>query len=936
MSKSHQETLNLPRTRFPMKANLASREPKILERWKQIDLYNKLRQARKDYPKFILHDGPPYANGEIHLGHAINKTLKDMVVRSRSMAGYDAPYVPGWDCHGLPIELNVEKKYGKVGQKLDATSYRKACRAYAEKQVALQRKGFIRLGINGDWDNPYTTMQPRFEASTVRAFGDLWRNGHIKPGLKPVHWCDQCGSALAEAEVEYHDHDSTAIDVRFALKHSELSAIFPDVLDSETRVSLVIWTTTPWTLPANRCVSVHPELKYQLVQVGEEALILAEPLTEAVLNRAALQSHQILGKVEGSQLQGLTASHPFLKRDVPVFTARFVTSDTGTGAVHSAPPHGLDDYALGQEHGLPMETEVQQNGCFAAGDMPYSGLHIKKANDKIVELLQAKNALLHSESYQHSYPYCWRHRTPLMYLATPQWFISMDQQGLRSKALEAINHVRWFPDWGQQRLEAMLRERPDWCISRQRTWGVPVPLFVHRQTNEPHPDTPRLINALADLIEERGDMDSLYTDAAPTLLGDQADEYRLLGHTLDVWFDSGSTHRLILEAEQEEQTDLYLEGSDQHRGWFQSSLLISVAAHDRAPYRQVLTHGFVVDGDGHKMSKSLGNITSPQDIIKEYGADLLRLWVASTDYRNEMVLSDEVINHAVEGYRRVRNTARFLLGNLADYDHDKSAVPHEQLLRLDRWAICRCAQLQQEIMEAYDKYQFHLVFQRIYNFCNVDMGSFYLDILKDRLYTMPADSQGRRSAQTAMMHILQSLVRWLAPILPFTSEDIWEHIPQSDAPESVHLSEWLRQGLDDDPEELDYWNEIRQIRDEVYRCIEQMRTDGQLGSSLQAEVCLYVDNDRRAKLAQLEGELSFAFICSSVELLPLGSQPENAVIADMKVGITVTPSTQAKCSRCWHYSSDIKEGSKKGDSQEAICNRCQDNVEGAGETRLYA
>ncbi|MEH6604385.1 MAG: isoleucine--tRNA ligase, partial [Pseudomonadales bacterium] len=709
----YKHTLNLPKTDFPMKANLANREPKFLEDWEKGDIYQKIRQVSAGREKFILHDGPPYANGDIHIGHAVNKILKDIIVKSKTMSGFDAPYVPGWDCHGLPIELNVEKKVGKAGVKVDASTFRSKCREYATKQVNGQREDFKRLGVLGDWDNPYLTMDFTFEANIIRTLGTIADKGHLHQGFKPVHWCMDCGSALAEAEVEYQDKTSPAIDVMFpAIDPDALSAAFGANVDAG---ALVIWTTTPWTLPANLAVALHADLDYVLVSVqraeGDVVVVLAEALLESCLARYGAQAHSVLGRCKGQALEGLQLQHPFLQRHVPVILGEHVTTEAGTGAVHTAPGHGVDDFVVGKQYGLEVYNPVGSNGVFLPDTPIVAGQHVFKANAVIVELLQTSGMLLNHSPIEHSYPHCWRHKTPIIFRATPQWFISMTSAGLLPAAMNAVEQVEWIPEWGKARIESMMSSRPDWCISRQRTWGVPIALFINKQTAALHPETPRLIEEVAKRVEQNG-IDAWFDLEIAELLGDEADQYDKVTDTLDVWFDSGVTHACVLRQREglSFPADLYLEGSDQHRGWFQSSLLTSVAANGVQPYKQVLTHGFTVDADGRKMSKSVGNVVAPQQIMKTLGADILRLWVASADYRNEMTVSDEIFKRTADSYRRIRNTARFLLSNLEGFDPTENLVPAADMLALDRWAVDLAARLQDEIDEAYNSYQFHQIY----------------------------------------------------------------------------------------------------------------------------------------------------------------------------------------------------------------------------------
>ena len=949
---NYKDTLNLPQTDFPMKANLAGREPEMLKYWDDIGLYAKLRELaqEQDRPKFVLHDGPPYANGDIHIGHAVDKILKDIIVKGKTLSGFDAPYIPGWDCHGLPIELNVEKKFGKVGQKLDAPAFRDKCRDYARRQVDGQRQDFVRLGVLGDWQHPYLTMDYSFEADIVRALGRIIANGHLDKGYKPVHWCTDCGSALAEAEVEYEDKVSPAIDVRFAVLDEEsllARCRYAEGHKGEGPVSVVIWTTTPWTLPANRAVAVNPELDYVVVQVRRdqrsERLVLAEALLKDAMLRYGCEQYQVLAYCRGEALEHLLLAHPFYDREVPVILGNHVTTEAGTGAVHTAPGHGQDDYVVGQRYNIPVDNPVAANGVFVEGTELFAGKHVFAANDDVLDVLKARGALVHCENLRHSYPHCWRHKTPIIFRATPQWFISMEQRGLRKSALQAIRGVEWLPDWGQARIEGMVAGRPDWCISRQRTWGVPIALFVHRQTGKLHPDTARLIEEVALRIERHG-VDAWFELEPQALLGDEvAEDYEKVVDTLDVWFDSGTTHQCVLERREALgfPADLYLEGSDQHRGWFQSSLLTSVAMHGTAPYRQVLTHGFTVDAKGQKMSKSKGNVVAPQKVVNSLGADILRLWVAATDYRAEMTVSDEILRRAADAYRRMRNTARFLLANMVGFDPVEHALAPDDMIMLDRWVVARAAKLQEEVIRAYASYEFHHIYQKVHNFCANDLGGFYLDVIKDRQYTTQADSVARRSTQTAMYFIAEALVRWLAPILSFTAEEIWRNLPGK-REESVFLETWFELPDMFLPGEAaterfgpDYWEGVLAVRDLVKKEAEKVRVAGDIGSSLDAEIDLYCDDGWLENLARLEDELRFVMITSYARIHPLSEQPDDAVVFELdgaRIGVRVTPSRHAKCVRCWHHREDVGADA----AHPELCGRCVDNVAGAGEHRKFA
>lgn len=938
----YKHTLNLPDTGFPMRGNLAQREPERLKQWQDLDLYHAQRAKRAGAEKFILHDGPPYANGSIHIGHAVNKILKDIIVKSRNLMGYDAPYVPGWDCHGLPIEHKVEQDIGKAGVKVDYAAFRQACRDYAAKQVAGQKADFIRLGVLGDWDNPYLTMDPRVEADIVRALGGIVANGHLMRGYKPVYWSVVGQSALAEAEVEYQDKISTQIDVRFPAVDPEL-LLAPFAAEAGSGpVSIVIWTTTPWTIPANQAVALNPELEYALVQLdagnGEERMVLASALIETIMARWDVTQYRVLGRCLGASLEGLLLKHPLYDKQVPVVLGHHVSTDAGTGAVHTAPDHGMEDFEVGRDYNIGTLNLVQADGTYTSASGEFAGVHVYKADEPICAALEREGALVRSEKFQHSYPHCWRTKTPLIYRATPQWFISMDQNGLKADALQAIKGVRWVPGWGQNRIEAMVEQSPDWCISRQRTWGVPITLFIHKETQELHPQTAELIEAVARQIEAGG-IDAWYTLDKADLLGQDADSYDKVTDTLDVWFDSGVTHASVLTRRPELgqfPADIYLEGSDQHRGWFQSSLKTAIAIRGQAPYREVLTHGFTVDADGRKMSKSLGNVIAPQEVMNELGADILRLWVAATDYSGEMTVSKDILKRTADAYRRIRNTARFLLANLSGFEPERDALAPGEMLALDRWIVDRADQLQQEIDKAYRQYSFLQIYQKVHGFCSIDLGGFYLDIIKDRQYTTPADSQARRSCQTAMYHVAEALCRWIAPILSFTADEIWEYLPGQREP-SVFFATWY-DGLftlaDAEPLGREYWQQILAVKEAVNKALEEARKAGTIKGSLSAEVSLYCEPKLAGQLAALGEELRFVLITSEAYVFGEdGAGQEDAVVTDMSgLRVAIKPTAFDKCARCWHHRPEVGSHEAHPD----LCARCIENTEGAGEQRRFA
>ncbi|MEZ9629995.1 isoleucine--tRNA ligase [Vibrio breoganii] len=940
----YKDTLNLPETGFPMRGNLANREPEMLKRWYKEDLYGAIREAKKGNKPFVLHDGPPYANGDIHIGHALNKILKDIIIKSKTLSGYDAPYIPGWDCHGLPIELMVEKKKGKPGHKISAAEFREECRKYAAGQVEGQKESFKRLGIMGEWDKPYRTMDFGTEANIIRALGKIADNGHLLKGFKPVHWCTDCGSALAEAEVEYKDKVSPSIDVKFAAADEKavLSKFsLADGHEGEGDISVVIWTTTPWTLPANRAVCMRDDLEYVLVQVeGEnpQRLILASDLAKDVMDRAGIEHFHNLGFAKGADLELLNFQHPFYDFTVPAILGEHVTTDSGTGIVHTAPGHGQEDFVVGQHYNLEVANPVGSNGVYLPDTELFAGQHVFKANNSVLEVLKEKGALLHHHAYEHSYPHCWRHKTPIIFRATPQWFVSMDQAGLRTNALEAIKGVQWMPEWGQSRIEGMVEGRPEWCISRQRTWGVPITLFVHKETSELHPDTQQLIEKVAQLVEEKGIQAWWDVDTAELLGEEDAANYEKTLDTLDVWFDSGVTHYSVVDAREEFNgagADLYLEGSDQHRGWFQSSLISSIAMKGEAPYKQVLTHGFVVDGQGRKMSKSVGNVVAPKDVTNKLGADILRLWVSSTDYTGEVAVSDEILKRSADAYRRIRNTARFFLANLSGFNPATDLVPAEEMVALDRWAVGRAQAAQQEIVKAYEEYNTHAVTQRLMQFCSIEMGSFYLDVIKDRQYTAKQGSHAQRSCQTALYYIVEALVRWMAPIMSFTADEIWNEMP-GERDKFVFTGEWF-DGLFGlaEGEELnnEFWSDVQQVRASVNKLLEDARKEKLIGGSLQAEVTLFADDALASKLNKLGDELRFVLLTSRADVAPVSEKSDTAQQTEIEgLFVQVNATELEKCDRCWHHTADV--GTIEG--HETICGRCVSNVEGEGEVRKFA
>ena len=923
----YSKTVNLLESPFPMRGNLAKREGGWLKSWYEHKRYEKLREIAQGRPKFILHDGPPYANGDIHIGHAANKILKDIILRSKTLAGFDAPYVPGWDCHGLPIELMVEKLHGKD---IPAARFRELCREYAKEQIARQKKDFMRLGVMGDWAHPYLTMDFQTEAETVRALGEIYLAGYLYRGEKPVQFCLDCGSSLAEAEVEYKDKISPAVDVAYRFKDNAALARAFGLSEIGGEAFAVIWTTTPWTLPASQAISAGADVVYQLIDTPKGKLVLAKDLAEEALKRYGFDNSVVLAETGGAKLENLHLEHPFLERDIPMLNGDHVTTEAGTGLVHTAPSHGLDDYFVCLKYGIELDNPVNGEGRYRSDVPRVAGLTVWEANPVITEWLQENGRLLADTKIEHSYAHCWRHKTPLIYRATGQWFIGMDKAGhdgktLRNKAMKAVDDTEFFPAWGRARLEAMIEGRPDWVVSRQRYWGTPMTFFVHKESGELHPKSAELLEEVAKRIEKKG-IEAWFSLDAKELLGEEAADYEKLNDTLDVWFDSGSTHFSVLKQREELAwpADLYLEGSDQHRGWFQSSMLIGCATVGRAPYKQLLTHGFVVDQNGRKMSKSLGNVVAPQEVYNEFGADILRLWTASTDYSGELAISKEILKRVTESYRRIRNTLSFLFANLSDFSPIEHAVPQDQMVEIDRYAMILARQLQERLAgDFYPRYAFHFAVKDIVAFCSEDLGAFYLDILKDRLYTTQVDSHARRSAQTALYHITRSLVLLISPILCFTGEEAWDIIGGGEE-DSVLFHTWHEfPSINEKSEEalLKKWQAVREVREAVTAAIEPLRADKSVGSSLQAEVAITAPDALAGYLKALGEELRFALLVSEVSV---AKGDELTVAAKVSGG--------EKCERCWHYTDDV--GSVA--AHPTLCARCAENVSGKGETRHYA
>lgn len=932
MATDYSNTLNLPKTEFPMRANLPAKEPEILKKWNESNIYQKQLEQCAGGRKFILHDGPPYANGGIHLGTALNKVLKDMIVKYFSMKGYYAPYVPGWDTHGLPIEHRAIIELGLDRHNTDPVEFRDACKGFALKYLDIQREEFKRLGVRGDWDHPYITMDPKFEARQVKIFGEMARKGYIYKGMRPVYWCADCETALAEAEIEYEEDSTVSVYVKFPVKDGKGKIEVPD---NGGKVYFLIWTTTIWTLPGNMAICLNDDFTYSLVKAGDEYFIIARELVEDVMKKGSIDNYTVVENYKGAELGGIICSHPFLGRDSVIITGEHVTLEAGTGCVHTAPGHGAEDFYACREYNIPVIVPVDDKGYLTREAGQFSGLFYEKANAEIEKELKESGMLFASEKILHQYPHCWRCKEPIIYRATEQWFASID--GFREEAINAIKEVEWIPQWGEDRITGMVRERRDWCISRQRTWGVPIPIFYCDECGEVliNEDT---IEAVSKLFGEKGS-NAWYTMSAEEILPPGTfckcgcSKFRKENDIMDVWFDSGSTHDAVLETREELgwPADMYLEGSDQHRGWFQSSLLTAVATRGKAPYRTVLTHGYVVDGEGRKMSKSLGNGIDPQDVINQYGADILRLWVASSDYRVDIRISPDILKQLTEVYRKIRNTARFILGNISDFLPDEHMVPADEMQEIDRWALTRVTRLVEKVDSAYRRYEFHQMFHAIHNFCVVDMSNFYLDILKDRLYTMPAASRERRSAQSAMYRILDILVRMLAPVLAFTSEEIWQNMPhgKNDIAESIQLNKWPGpESFHEDPELEQKWERIIRIREDVSKALELARNDKTIGHSLNAEVAIYADKDNYEFIKGLNVDLASVFIVSAFRLEKIEEAEDDAHKGEYVPGIRVkiNRAPGEKCERCWMYSETV--GTIEG--RHDVCERCANVLEEIG------
>ncbi|QCI20302.1 isoleucine--tRNA ligase [Buchnera aphidicola (Brachycaudus cardui)] len=935
----YKKTLNLPITKFSMRGNLAQKEPEILKNWNENHLYQLIRKKNEGKKIFFLHDGPPYANGNIHIGHAVNKILKDIIIKSKNMSGFDAPFIPSWDCHGLPIEQKVEKLI-ICNKAISTLEFQKKCRQYAQSQIKEQKKDFIRLGVIGDWNNPHLTMDFKNEANIIRTLSKIIKKKHLYQDFKPIYWCLKCSSSLSEAEIEYSKKKSDSIIV--ALKSQcdfTINTLFNVSKSNNKEIYLPIWTTTPWTLPSSKAITIHPDFEYELIETEKSNFIIAKELVNNVFNKLKIKKWLIINSIKGKFLENTTFLHPLLKNIyLPVILGKHVNLESGTGAVHTAPDHGPDDYTISQKYNIKTSHFVNVDGNYVAEThSQLDGINVFKANPIIIKLLIDKNLLLHYESLTHNYPHCWRHKSPIIYRATPQWFINIDQFKLRNQCLQEIKKVSWIPEWGESRIKDMIQKRPDWCISRQRKWGVPMSIFIHKKTGEIHPKISFLMEKIAKKVELEG-IQVCWNLDLKEILGQEYQSYIQILDILDVWFESGNTHTSIKYTNKKytkNSADMYLEGSDQHRGWFMSSLIISTLISGKAPYSKVLTHGFVVDGTGQKMSKSIGNTISPNDIVQKLGADILRLWVASSNYCNDISISDEILKNSSDTYRRIRNTARFLLANINDFEPDKHIVDKNEMISLDKWAIGQTKIVQEEIIKFYNSYNFHGVIQRIMYFCSMEMGSFYLDIIKDRQYTLKTNSKERRSCQTAMYYIIHSLVRWIAPILSFTADEIWHYLPEKKS-KYVFTEEWFDKlfHLDqDDFFNYQFWNEIINIKNEVNKFLEIEIKNKNLNNSLEASIILYVLPELSKKLKSLGTELKFIFLTSEVIVKTYESAPTNTktskTIAHFKISLTKIK--KQKCLRCWHYSIDIENYINNTD----ICNRCILNTVGNGEKRTF-
>lgn len=936
----YKNTLNLPNTKFPMRANLKEKELKILKNWNDNELYQLIRKKKERKKIFFLHDGPPYANGNIHIGHAINKILKDIIIKSKSMSGFDAPYIPSWDCHGLPIEQQVEKINNISTKDISTLMFQEKCREYAQEQVEKQKKDFIRLGVIGDWENSHLTMNFQNEANIIRTLSRIIEKKYLYQDFKPIHWCTVCASSLSEAEIEYFKKQSDSIIVAFKSKYPlTIKKLFNNVPFNNKEIYLPIWTTTPWTLPSSKAIAIHSDIQYQLIETKKYYIIIAKELVKNVLNKLKITTCNIVNSIHGSLLENTIFLHPFLKNvTIPVILGNHVSYESGTGAVHTAPDHGIDDYIVSQKYNIKTSNIINSQGNYISNiHTTLDNVNVLQANPIIIELLKKNNSLLHYESLIHSYPHCWRHKTPIIFRATPQWFINIDKNQLRQKLLQEIKKVKWIPNWGESRIKDMIQKRPHWCISRQRKWGVPMSIFIHKKTRQIHPNTYNLMQKIAKKVEFTGIREWLDINIKE-LLGKEYHLYEKISDILDVWFESGNTHTSITYRNKKYNTkkaDMYLEGSDQHRGWFMSSLVISTLINKEAPYSTVLTHGFAVDGNGQKMSKSIGNTISPNEIVNTFGADILRLWVASSNYSNDISISHEILQNTSDMYRRIRNTARFILANITDFNPKEHLIYQNDMIFLDRWAIAQTLIAQQEIVNCYEKYNFHGVVQRLMYFCSIEMGSFYLDIIKDRQYTLQKSSKARRSCQTAMYYIIHALVRWIAPILSFTANEIWEYIPDTDS-KYVFTEEWFDKLFylnEHDILHYTFWNNIIKLKHEINKFIEDQIKNKIINNSLETSIILYVSNTFAKKLEILGKEIKFIFLTSSVEIKPYNQAPlstiKSKIIHQLKIDLHKIPGQ--KCLRCWHYFSSNKHSTKESN----ICPRCILNTIGNGEKRIF-
>lgn len=936
----YKKTLNLPKTKFSMKANLSEKEPRILENWNENDLYKLIRKKKEGKKIFFLHDGPPYANGNIHIGHAVNKILKDVIIKSKNISGFDAPFIPSWDCHGLPIEQKVEEFNVYKNEKISTSEFQKKCRKYAQSQIKVQKKDFIRLGVIGDWEKPHLTMDFKNEANIIRTLSKIIEKKYLYQDFKPIYWCLKCSSSLSEAEIEYYKKISDSIIVALKSQNNDiLKKLFNCSKINDKEIYLPIWTTTPWTLPSSKAITVHPDFQYQLIETKKSYFIIAAELVDHVFKKLKIKKWIVINSLKGIFLEKINFLHPFLNNVfLPVILGKHVNLESGTGAVHTAPDHGPDDYIISQKYNIKTNHLVNIYGNYVSNIHPQlDGINVFKANPIIIKLLINNNLLLHHESLNHNYPHCWRHKSPIIYRATPQWFIKIDQDKLRSKSLKEIKKVFWIPEWGESRIKEMIKKRPDWCISRQRKWGVPMSIFIHKKTGKIHPENSLLMEKIAKKVE-LGGIQVCWNLNLKEILDEKDQSYTQILDVLDVWFESGNTHTSIAYKNKKytkNNADIYLEGSDQHRGWFMSSLIISMLISGKAPYSEVLTHGFVVDGKGQKMSKSIGNTISPNNVINKLGADILRLWVASSNYCNDISISDEILKNSSDTYRRIRNTARFLLANISDFEPNKHIIDKDKMILLDKWAIGQTKIVQEEIIKFYNNYNFHGVIQRLMYFCSIEMGSFYLDIIKDRQYTLKTNSKERRSCQTAMYYIINSLVRWIAPILSFTAHEIWNYLPERSS-KYVFTEEWFDKLFhleQDDLFNYTFWNEIINIKNEINKSLEEEIKKKNINNSLEASVTLYVSYKLFKKLKLFGEELKFIFLTSDATVklydrAPIEAQ-KSKTISFLKISLKRIK--KQKCLRCWHYSIDIKNKRYESD----ICDRCILNTTGNGEKRIF-